>query len=189
MRIVGGKLRGRRLATPKSQTIRPTTDRVRETLFNILEHSYPENLSGGRALDIFAGTGALGCEALSRGAAYALFIETGAEGRALLRQNVDTFGLAGCTRILKRDATRPGPCPQDKPFNLIFADPPYGEKLAEKALKHLVSQGWLADRALLVLEEDKFALPNELENFELLERREFGLTAIGFFRFESGNDK
>lgn len=189
MRIVGGKLRGRTLAAPKSITIRPTTDRVRESLFNILEHGYSESLDGGRVLDVFAGTGALGCEALSRGARFALFIESGTEGRALLRQNVDTLGLADCTRIFKRDAIRPGPCPDNKPFGLVFADPPYGKKLAEKALKTLAGQGWLADQALLVVEEEKLSLPNDLEHFVCLERRDFGDTAVGIFRYTGGNNK
>ena len=187
MRIVGGRLRGRKLAVPKSQNIRPTTDRVRESLFNILEHSYGEDLENARVLDIFAGTGALGIEALSRGAAFALFIETGTEARALLRQNVDALGLAGCTRIFKRDATRPGPCPNGKPFNLVFADPPYGKGLGERAIATLVAQGWLADEALIVLEEKRESLPAVLDGFDALERRDFGGTTIGFFRYKGDN--
>src|SRR3954471_4013819 len=108
MRIVGGRLRGRALAAPKSQTIRPTADRLRESVFNILVHAYGDPVSGARVLDLFAGTGALGLEAISRGAAFALFIDDGAEARGLLRENVATLGLGGNTRIFRRDATRLG---------------------------------------------------------------------------------
>src|SRR5215475_2219368 len=105
MRIVGGRLRGRALAAPKSDAIRPTADRLRETLFNILVHAYDDPISGARVLDLFAGTGALGLEALSRGAAFALFVDEGAQARALLRQNVEALGLAAVTKIFRRDAT------------------------------------------------------------------------------------
>ena len=105
MRIVGGRLRGRLLAAPASQAIRPTADRLRESLFNILVHAYGDPITDARVLDLFAGTGALGLEALSRGAAFALFIDEGAEARALLRENVATLGLGGTTRIFRRDAT------------------------------------------------------------------------------------
>src|SRR5215470_9587824 len=109
MRIVGGRLRGRTLTAPKSQAIRPTADRLRESLFNILAHAYGDPISGARVLDLFAGTGALGLEAVSRGAAFALFVDDGAEARALLRQNVEALGLAALTKIFRRDATRLGP--------------------------------------------------------------------------------
>ena len=108
MRIVGGRLRGRALAAPKSQAIRPTADRLREALFNILVHAYGDPVTGARVLDLFAGTGALGLEALSRGAAFALFVDDGAEARALLRENVAALGLGGVTRIFRRDATKLG---------------------------------------------------------------------------------
>src|SRR5436853_1144260 len=134
MRIVGGRLRGRSLAAPKSQRVRPTADRLRESLFNILLHAYGDPVTDARVLDLFAGTGALGLEAMSRGAAFALFIDEGAEARALMRENVATLGLGGTTRIYRRDATRLGPAHPIEPFSLIFLDPPYGHGLAEQAL-------------------------------------------------------
>src|SRR5215471_16854739 len=116
MRIVGGRLGGRTLAAPKSQNIRPTSDRVRESLFNILAHRYGDPISGARVLDLFAGTGALGLEAVSRGAAFALLIDDGAEARALIRQNVESLGLGGVTRVFRRDATRLGAVHPNEPF-------------------------------------------------------------------------
>src|SRR6185369_7241952 len=102
MRIVGGRLRGRALAAPKSLGIRPTADRLRESLFNVLAHAYGDPVTGARVLDLFAGTGALGLEALSRGAAFALLVDDGAEARALIRGNVDALGLGGATKIYRR---------------------------------------------------------------------------------------
>ena len=134
MRVIGGNLRGRALAGPKSQAIRPTADRLREALFNILIHGYDDPVTGARVLDLFAGTGALGIEALSRGAAFALFVDDGAEARALMRENVATLGLGGTSRIFRRDATKLGPAHPVEPFSLVFLDPPYGRGLAEKSL-------------------------------------------------------
>src|SRR5579884_3457973 len=134
MRVVGGRLRGRNLASPASREIRPTADRLRESLFNILSHAYGDPIAGARVLDLFAGTGALGIEALSRGAAFALFVDDGVEARALLRQNTEALGLGGVSRIFRRDATKLGPAHPLEPFSLVFLDPPYGQGLAEKAL-------------------------------------------------------
>src|SRR3954467_1254264 len=134
MRIVGGRLRGRALAAPKSQAIRPTADRLRESLFNILIHAYGDPVTGARVLDLFAGTGALGLEAVSRGAAFVLFVDDGAEARALLRANVEALGLGGTTRIFRRDAPRLGAAHPVEPFALVFLDPPYGRGLAAPAL-------------------------------------------------------
>src|SRR6188768_4529521 len=153
MRIVGGRLRGRALAAPKSQAIRPTADRLRESLFNILTHAYGDPVTGARVLDLFAGTGVLGFEALSRGAAFALFVDDGAEGRALLRQNVEALGLAAVSKIFRRDATKLGPAHPVEPFSLAFLDPPYGKGLAEKALASMREGGWLTEDALIVVEE------------------------------------
>src|SRR6476659_2901327 len=127
MRIVGGRFGGRALAAPKSQAIRPTADRLRESLFNVLMHAYGDPVTGARALDLFAGTGALGLEALSRGAAFALFVDDGAEARALLRQNVEALGVAAASRIFRRDVTRLGPAHPVEPFSIVFLDPPYGK--------------------------------------------------------------
>jgi 16S rRNA (guanine966-N2)-methyltransferase len=153
MRIVGGRLRGRTLAAPKSQAIRPTADRLRETLFNILIHAYGDPVSGARVLDLFAGTGALGLEAISRGAAFALLVDEGAEARALIRGNVEALGLGGVTKIFRRDATKLGPVHPLASFSLVFLDPPYGQGLAERALASARAGGWLADDALVVVEE------------------------------------
>jgi len=153
MRIVGGRLGGRPLAAPKSQNIRPTSDRLRESLFNILAHGYDDAITGARVLDLFAGTGALGLEAMSRGAAFALFIDDGAEARALIRQNVEALGLGGITRIFRRDATQLGAVHPNEPFGLVFVDPPYRKGLAERALVSLRDGGWLAPDALVIVEE------------------------------------
>src|ERR1700722_10566516 len=153
MRVVGGRLGGRTLAAPKSRAIRPTSDRLRESLFNILAHGYGDPIAGARVLDLFAGTGALGLEAMSRGAAFALFIDDGAEARALMRQNVEALGLGGVTRIFRRDATRLGAVHPNAPFGLVFLDPPYRKGLAEKSLTSLRDRGWLAPDALVMVEE------------------------------------
>ena len=153
MRVVGGRLRGRPLAAPRSNAIRPTSDRLRESLFNILAHSYALPQADTRVLDLFAGTGALGIEALSRGAAQALFVETGVEGRGIIRTNMETFGLNGVAKILRRDATLLGNAGTIAPFDLVFLDPPYGKGLGEKALASAAAGGWLKPGALCVLEE------------------------------------
>src|SRR5688500_14345736 len=134
MRIVGGRWSGRNLQGPKKDGIRPTADRLRESLFNIMAHAYGDPVTGARVLDLFAGTGALGLEAASRGASFALFVDDGAQARALLRENVATLGLGGVTRIFRRDATRLGAAHPLEPFSLVFLDPPYGQGLAERAL-------------------------------------------------------
>src|SRR5256714_5461944 len=171
MRIVGGRLKGRNLASPSSQEIRPTADRLRESLFNILIHSYGDPIDGARVLDLFAGTGALGIEAISRGAKFALFVDNGAEARALLRNNVEALGLGGVTKVYRRDATNLGPAHPMEPFSLAFLDPPYGKGLAEKALAALRDGGWLTPGALLVVEEAKAAAFATPDGFEELERR------------------
>jgi 16S rRNA (guanine966-N2)-methyltransferase len=173
VRIVGGRLRGRALAAPKSQAIRPTADRLREALFNILIHAYSDPITGARVLDLFAGTGALGLEAISRGAAFALFVDDGAEARALLRQNVEALGLGAVTRIFRRDATKLGPAHPVEPFSLVFLDPPYGKGLAEKALTSAREGGWLTDQALIVVEEAADAGFKPPEGFEEIERRKY----------------
>lgn len=182
MRIVGGRLRGRALAAPKSQAIRPTADRLRESLFNILIHAYGDPVTGARVLDLFAGTGALGLEAASRGAAFALFVDDGAEARALLRQNVEALGLAAITRIFRRDATKLGPAHPVEPFSLVFLDPPYGKGLAEKALVSARAGGWLTDDALIVVEEAADAGFKVPEGFGEIERRRYDDTEFVFLR-------
>ena len=182
MRIVGGRLRSRALVAPKSQAIRPTSDRLRETLFNILLHAYGDPVAGARVLDLFAGTGALGLEALSRGADFVLFVDEGAEARALLRENIAALGLGGVTRIFRRDATKLGAAHPVEPFSLVFADPPYGKGLAERALGSALAGGWLAPGALIVVEEaahSKFIAP---PGFVELERRPYDTTELIFLR-------
>lgn len=182
MRVVGGRLRSRPLAGPKSAGIRPTSDRLREALFNILVHGYGDPVTGARVLDLFAGSGALGIEAMSRGAAYALFVDDGVEARALLRGNIETLGLGGVTRIFRRDATRLGPAQPLEPFSLVFLDPPYGKGLAEKALASAREGGWLAPGALIVVEEAADAGFTAPEGFEELERRDYDDTELVFLR-------
>ena len=173
MRVVGGSLRGRTLAAPRSQAIRPTADRLRESLFNILVHAYDDAIGGARVLDLFAGTGALGIEALSRGAAFTLFVDDGAEARALIRENVATLGLGGTTRIFRRDATKLGPAHPIEPFSLVFLDPPYGKNLAEQALASAHAGGWLTPNALIVVEEAKKSAFTAPQGFAEIERRAY----------------
>ncbi|HKG81988.1 MAG TPA: 16S rRNA (guanine(966)-N(2))-methyltransferase RsmD [Beijerinckiaceae bacterium] len=184
MRIVGGRLRGRALAGPTSDRVRPTSDRLRETIFNVLAHAYGDPVAGARVLDLFAGTGAMGLEALSRGGAFALFVDDSAEARGLIRQNIEALGLGGETRLFRRDATRMGKAEPNAPFSLTFCDPPYGKDLAPRALASCAEGGWLAPGALVVVEEAQgveVALP---EGFTQLERRDYGETKIVFGRYE-----
>ena len=178
MRIVGGRFRGRTLKGPSSQAVRPTSDRLRETIFNILAHGYEDAVENARVIDLFAGTGALGLEAVSRGARFALFVDEGSEARALLRENVEALGLGGLTRIFRRDATKLGDAPTGEKFDLAFLDPPYGKGLAPRALRALIEGRWLTDGALCVIEEaadEEIALP---AGVELLDCRTYGDTQI-----------
>ncbi|MBX3514719.1 MAG: 16S rRNA (guanine(966)-N(2))-methyltransferase RsmD [Xanthobacteraceae bacterium] len=182
MRVTGGSFGGRTLKAPSSSRIRPTSDKTRQAVFNILAHAYGDPVTDARVLDLFSGTGALGIEALSRGAAFALFVEEAAEARALIRTNVEALSLTGVTKIFRRDATRLGPRGAFEPFSLLFCDPPYGKGLAEKALASAREGAWLAKDALLVVEEAvdaKFAAPG---GFEVLERRAYDDTEIVFLR-------
>jgi len=183
MRVVGGRLRSRPIAGPKGDGLRPTADRLRESLFNILVHAYGDPVAGARVLDLFAGTGALGIEAISRGAAFALFVDDGVQARALLRDNVGTLGLGGVTRIFRRDATKLGPVHPLEPFTLAFLDPPYGKGLAEKALASARAGGWLKAGALVVVEEAADAAFKAPEGYEELERRVYDDTELVFLRF------
>ncbi|OJF90385.1 16S rRNA (guanine(966)-N(2))-methyltransferase RsmD [Pararhizobium antarcticum] len=185
MRIVGGEFRGRSLASPSSSDIRPTTDRTRESLFNILSHAYPEALDDTRILDLFAGTGAVGLEALSRGCRQALFVETSAEGRGLLRTNIEAFGLQGRAKVYRRDATDLGPVSTVDPFHFVFADPPYGLGLGEKALASAASGRWLLPDALVILEERADVRPVLQDGFDFIEDRVFGDTRMHFYRFRA----
>ena len=185
MRIVGGEFRGRVLFAPTGPGTRPTADRVREAIFNILVHG-DFTLEGTRVIDLFAGTGAMGLEALSRGAAYALFVEDAAPARAAIKRNIEAFGLTGRTRTFRRDATDLGPLPAAiKPFDLAFLDPPYDRGLLAPALAGLAAGSWLAAKATLVAEtrtDEAFALP---AGFTLRDERTYGDTAIRFLSFGS----
>jgi 16S rRNA (guanine966-N2)-methyltransferase len=161
---------------PEGDAIRPTADRVRESLFNILASRGV--LDGARVLDAFAGTGALGIEALSRGAASATFLDNTPASLALISRNLAAFGLEA--DVQRCDATRPG-APKGALYDLIFLDPPYGKGLGEKATLALLDKGWLAPGALLVLEEAKGNAPNQIDGFEKHDERAFGETVIGFF--------
>ncbi len=185
MRIVGGRLRGRALNSPASRDIRPTSDRLRETLFDVLTHRYPDRLEGARVVDLFAGSGALGIEALSRGAAFALFIDNGAEARALLRANVEALALGGVTRIWRADATQLGRAPSGPPFDLAFLDPPYNQNFAGPALAALTTGGWLAPGGFAVVEEHAKALIAAPRGLALLDERIYGDTKLVFYAREN----
>jgi 16S rRNA (guanine966-N2)-methyltransferase len=178
MRIVGGRFRGKSLATPKSDAIRPTSDRLRETIFNVLAHAYDDPVTGARVIDLFAGTGALGFEALSRGAAFALFVDDGPQARGVIRTNVEALGLAGCTRLFRRDATKLGAIGPIQPFTLAFLDPPYARGLAQPALTSLVTGGWLVPDALCVVEESAAIVVEAPPGLERLEVRDYGETRV-----------
>jgi 16S rRNA (guanine966-N2)-methyltransferase len=182
MRIIGGRFKGRGLKTPTDHTVRPTSDRLRETLFNILAHAYDDPMPDARVLDLFAGTGALGLEALSRGASFAQFVDDSAQGRGLLRANIENLGVAAQTKVFRRDATRMGQVHPHAPFHLIFCDPPYNKGLGDKALTSAYEGGWFAPKALIVFEESSKAehqLPSALT---LLETRDFGETPVMFLQ-------
>lgn len=187
MRVVGGRLKGRNLASPSSREIRPTADRLRESVFNILVHAYDDPIADARVLDLFAGTGALGIEAISRGAKFALFVDNGAEARALLRNNVEALGLGGVTKVFRRDATNLGPAHPVEPFALAFLDPPYAKGLADKALASLRDGGWLTPSALVVVEEAKVAEFKPPDGFEELERRAYDDTEFTFLRAQTSS--
>jgi 16S rRNA (guanine966-N2)-methyltransferase len=186
MRIIGGRWRGMTLADlgagDPAAALRPTSDRVRESLFNLLAHGDygdPPPPEDRRVLDLFAGTGALGIEALSRGAVTATFVDQGAKSLALLRRNLDRLGMADAARVVSRDATRlgrnPGPA-----FDLVFLDPPYGRGLGERALVSAMAGGWVAPGALVVWEEGgNHAPPPGLTR---LDARRYGETMIAIFR-------
>lgn len=183
MRVVAGSLRGRAIVAPDDVRIRPTSDRVREAIFNVLEHGSPGvELAETRVIDLFAGTGALGIEALSRGAVFALLIDDDPAARALIRRNVEAFGLTGITKIWRRDATAIGPVGTVAPFGLAFLDPPYGKDLAEPALGGLVGGGWLKPGAIVVVEERADVEVVAPSGLELIESRTWGDTRVHFFR-------
>lgn len=183
MRIVAGKFRGKQLNSPTDDSIRPTADRVRESMFNILSSRLGPVFDGLRVLDLFAGTGALGFEALSRGASHVTFVDTGAEARGLIRDHIEAFGAGGITKLLRRDATELGTPGTFGQFDLVFLDPPYGQGLGERALAGIAAGGWLKPGATIVFEESAGAEVVIPEGFSLGDRREYGAAAVHFLRF------
>jgi 16S rRNA (guanine966-N2)-methyltransferase len=185
MRVIAGRFRGRPLAVPLDASVRPTADRVRESVFNILMHGLGDfSFAGQRVIDLFAGTGALGIEALSRGAGYCLFVEEAPEARALIRRNVEAFGLTGETRIYRRNATDLGPAGNVEPFGLAFLDPPYGKGLGVKALSGLAGDSWLKPGALAVFEEKAHAEILIPAPYAVVDSRTWGDTEVRFLRYE-----
>jgi 16S rRNA (guanine966-N2)-methyltransferase len=183
MRIVGGTLKGRSLAAPSGAATRPTSDRVREAIFNILAHGIPGfSFENARVLDLFAGTGALGFEALSRGAKFCLFIDDSAEARGLIRRNADALGVIGRCKIWRRDAANLGRNQPQPPYDLVFADPPYGKGLGEKALAELVDGGWIGEDSIVVLEESERSEVPRPPGLVEFDKRGYGDTAVRFYR-------
>ncbi len=182
MRIVGGTFRGRTITAPKGTATRPTTDRTRESLFNMIEHGYG-GCENARVLDLFAGSGAMGLEALSRGAGFSLFVDDAAPARGAIGENIEALGLQGKTKLFRRDAIRLGALPANlgAPFTLVFCDPPYGKGLGERALVAARDGGWLAPKALMLVEETNRAFTAP-EGFTELERRNFGDTEVTFLQ-------
>jgi len=186
LRIVSGSFRGRTLAAPQGQATRPTSDRARQAIFNILEHAaWSAGVRDARVIDLFAGSGALGFEALSRGAAFCLFVETDEAARGAIRENVEAMGLFGATRVHRRDATdlgvRPG---ADGPaFDLAFLDPPYAKGLGEAALGKLAAGGWLKPGATVVLERGAAEPDVDIKAFEPLDIRDYGAARVAFLKF------
>src|SRR5262245_55914672 len=185
MRIVAGRFKGRTLKAPGDAALRPSSDKVRQAIFNILEHSeFASNfqLEGARVIDLFAGTGALGLEALSRGAKFCLFVEDAAQSRALIRENVEALGLTGASKIWRRDATTLGLLDTLAPFDLAFLDPPYRMGLIAPALKGLAAGGWLNANALVMAEAAEDEAMPPVEGYPLLDDRVYGDTRIAFMR-------
>jgi 16S rRNA (guanine966-N2)-methyltransferase len=184
MRIVGGQFKGRAIAAPPGRDTRPTSDRAREAVFNILAHApWSAGIEDRRVLDLFAGAGALGLEAMSRGAAFALFVETDAAARGAIRDNIEALGLFGTTRIHRRDATDLGakPAGLGDPFDLVFLDPPYHRGLGERALAKLGAGGWITADALIVFECAADETP-ATQGYETLDARDYGAAKVLFLK-------
>ena len=185
MRIVAGSLKGRTITTPEGQGTRPTSDRARQAVFNVLEHAaWAEPLDGMRVMDLYAGSGALGFEAISRGAAFALFVETDEEARGAIRENADAYGVMGRSRVHRRSAidlgSRPGS--DGEAFDLAFLDPPYRKGLGEQTLARLLEGGWLKPGALVVFERGSDEPEIETPGYERLDARNYGAARVLFLR-------
>jgi 16S rRNA (guanine966-N2)-methyltransferase len=184
MRIVGGSHRGRILESPEGMGTRPTSDRARESVFNVLRHAKwlpGDVLDGAMVADIFAGTGALGLEALSQGAAHAVFIEQDRKASAVCRKNITNLKEEGQSLLLAADALAPPPRPADlAPRTLVFLDPPYGKDMGAQALEALVRRDWLAPQAVCVLEMSKKQQEKMPDGFKLEDERAYGIALIRF---------
>ena len=185
MRIVAGSLKGRAITTPDGQNTRPTSDRARQAIFNVLEHaSWAEPLDGARVIDLYAGSGALGYEAVSRGAAFALFVEIDDEARGAIRENADAWGLMGRTRVHRRSATdlgvRPGSA--GEAFDIAFLDPPYGKGLGEQTLARLLEGNWLKPGATVVFERGSDEPEIDTPGYERLDARDYGAARVLFLK-------
>jgi len=185
MRIVAGQYRGRAIVTPEGQNTRPTSDRARQAIFNVLEHApWAEGLHEARVIDLYAGSGALGFEALSRGAAFCLFVDTDDGARGAIRENMDAYGLFGRCRVHRRSATDLGPRPGSagEAFTLAFLDPPYAKGLGEQTLARLLEGGWLAPGAIVVLERGSDEPEIDPPGYERLDARDYGAARVLFLR-------
>jgi 16S rRNA (guanine966-N2)-methyltransferase len=185
LRIVAGSLKGRAVVAPEGQGTRPTSDRARQAIFNVLEHAaWAEPLEGMRVMDLYAGSGALGFEAISRGAAFALFVETDEEARGVIRENADAYGVMGRTRVHRRSAIDLGARPRSdgEAFDMAFLDPPYRKGLGEQTLLRLLEGGWLKDGALVVFERGSDEPEIETPGYQRLDARDYGAARVLFLR-------
>ena len=185
MRIVAGSLKGRAIVAPQGQGTRPTSDRARQAVFNVLEHAaWAEPLEGMRIIDLYAGSGALGFEAISRGAAFALFVETDEEARGAIRENADAYGVMGRTRVHRRSATDLGgrPGSDGEAFDLAFLDPPYRKGLGEQTLSRLLEGHWLKPGAVVVFERGSDEPEIETPGYERLDARDYGAARVLFLK-------
>lgn len=185
MRIVAGSLKGRAIVAPEGRNTRPTSDRARQAVFNVLEHAaWGEPLGGARVIDLYAGSGALGFEAMSRGAAFCLFVEIDDDARGAIRENADAYGVMGATRVHRRSATdlgvRPGSA--GEAFDLAFLDPPYGQGLGEQTLARLAEGDWLKPGALVVFERGSDEPEIETPGYERLDARDYGAARVLFLK-------
>ena len=189
MRIVAGSLKGRSIVAPEGQGTRPTSDRARQAVFNVLEHAaWAEPLEGRRVIDLYAGSGALGFEAISRGAAFALFVETDDEARGAIRENADAYGVMGRTRVHRRSATDLGvrPGSDGEAFDLAFLDPPYRKGLGEQTLARLIEGNWLKPGAVVVFERGSDEPEIDTTGYERLDARDYGAARVLFLRASPG---
>ena len=188
MRIVAGKFKGRAIVAPEGQGTRPTSDRARQAVFNVLEHaSWAEPLHGARIMDVFAGSGALGFEAISRGAVFCVFVEIDDEARGAIRENADAYGVMGATRVHRRSAIEMGvrPGSDGEAFDVAFLDPPYGKGLGEQSLQRLLDGDWLKPGAIVVFERGSDEPDIDTPGYDRLDARDYGAARVLFLRRSS----